>query len=210
MAKKAHGWHHPETTKQNSPIKYAATEDQIRRGELAVTGVMLPRFLYPDGHKYDPNDVLNGVLCGHILARACWHVYLGPSTAIKNTESTHKGGNADIAGLCSMTPEMIAPDFLLSVGSWDNSDGLFRYSKFFNHVVGLFDDPVDRVSHIEYFNCIVFGAPEGLVAPQALAHGGGNNFELAKQQRANKRVCLMAEAAATTVGGDENDLNMVN
>jgi len=41
----------------------------IRAGTLPVTAQLLPTFLFPDGHVYDPNDISLNVLRGHIMIR---------------------------------------------------------------------------------------------------------------------------------------------
>jgi hypothetical protein len=41
----------------------------IRTGTLPVTAQLLPTFLFPDGHVYDPDDISHNVLRGHIMIR---------------------------------------------------------------------------------------------------------------------------------------------
>ena len=36
---------------------------------LGFTAQLLPRFLFPDDHVYDPNDISHNVLRGHIMIR---------------------------------------------------------------------------------------------------------------------------------------------
>jgi hypothetical protein len=45
------------------------TIQAIRAGTLAVTAQLLPTFLFPDDHVYDPNDISLNVLRGHIMIR---------------------------------------------------------------------------------------------------------------------------------------------
>jgi uncharacterized protein DUF6698 len=45
------------------------TIQAIRAGTLPVTAQLLPTFLFPDGHVYDPNDISLNVLRGHIMIR---------------------------------------------------------------------------------------------------------------------------------------------
>ena len=53
-----------------SPLKYLLrTIQAIRSGTLAVTAQLLPTFLFPDDHVYDPNDISHNVLRGHIMIR---------------------------------------------------------------------------------------------------------------------------------------------
>jgi hypothetical protein len=49
----------------------------VRAGTLAVTAQLLPTFLFPDDHVYDPNDISHNVLRGHIMIRVyVMHIYL--------------------------------------------------------------------------------------------------------------------------------------
>ena len=41
----------------------------IRAGTLPVTAQLLPSFLFPDDHVYDPNDISLNVLRGHVIIR---------------------------------------------------------------------------------------------------------------------------------------------
>jgi len=45
------------------------TIEAICAGKLAVTAQLLPSFLFPDDHVYDPNDISHNVLRGHIMIR---------------------------------------------------------------------------------------------------------------------------------------------
>ena len=38
-------------------------------GKKSLTAHDLPRFLYPDGHVYDPEDMDKGLLTGHLPLR---------------------------------------------------------------------------------------------------------------------------------------------
>ena len=83
------GFYHPITAALLCPVKYPKTPAfvlifyscvfllkfqlrtilAIRAGTLPVTAQLLPRFLFPDDHVYDPNDVSLNVLRGHIMIR---------------------------------------------------------------------------------------------------------------------------------------------
>jgi len=111
----------------HSSYWYRRTYESIRAHTLRVTAAMLPRFLFPDGHIHDPNDMLRNVLCGHLIQRVrnCLQstrrflttsshqvaklIFQGPSTAL-DEPGAHRGkqGNAALCGLTSMTPHTIA------------------------------------------------------------------------------------------------------
>jgi hypothetical protein len=54
------------------------TIEAISAGTLPVTAQLLPTFLFPDGHVYDPNNISLNVLRGHIMIRVLLIKYLPP------------------------------------------------------------------------------------------------------------------------------------
>jgi hypothetical protein len=83
------GFFHPITAALLCPLKYPKTPqfvsifysrvlllnfqlrtiEAIRAGTLPVTAQLLPSFLFPDDHVYDPNNISLNVLRGHIMIR---------------------------------------------------------------------------------------------------------------------------------------------
>lgn len=83
------GFNHPVTAALLCPVKYPKTPQfvsnfyyrvlllkfqlrtiiAIRAGTLPVTAQLLPTFLFPDDHVYDPNAISLNVLRGHIMIR---------------------------------------------------------------------------------------------------------------------------------------------
>ncbi|KAG6826153.1 hypothetical protein H0H92_000934 [Tricholoma furcatifolium] len=196
LQKLLHGWNHLVIARALCPVKYDPTEEtlnKIREGQLSVTAALLPRLLFPDDHVHDPTDISKDVLHGSLLPRVCRHIYLGPSTALNPGTSRGHSGNAAIAGLTKMAPKMIAYAAiqarytLSSATTWNPIDGVFKYPDFYCYIIGLFDDPDDRISHLE-----VFGSTSGmaLLPTPAPPEDENDNFELAKQQRAAKRARL--------------------
>lgn len=58
-------------------LKLQRTIEAIRAGTLPVTAQLLPSFLFPDDHVYDPNDISLNVLRGHIMIRVfLMHIFL--------------------------------------------------------------------------------------------------------------------------------------
>ncbi|KAG6847551.1 hypothetical protein H0H93_007422 [Arthromyces matolae] len=113
------------------------------------------------------------------------------------TEDRGRSGNAAIAGLTSMTPEMVAyaavqVRYTLSAAtSWDPVDGPFKYADFYTSIISLFEDDEDRQAHLSHFNCVVFGSPDGVAVEETRVNDDSDidNFAVAKQQRAQKRAC---------------------
>jgi hypothetical protein len=143
------GWAHPVTAGLLCPIEYPATQrqvlafhqftmpdkhiffstyDAIQSGAKRVDGSQLPRFLYPGGHEYDPDDMVTGLLHGHLVLRvlshllsqfvfdSCFvflevakHIFQGPSAALEEPGYHRgKGGNAAINGISSLNARAIA------------------------------------------------------------------------------------------------------
>lgn len=83
------GWNHPLTAELLCPLSWEASDTYVHypysvlttylqiystytdiiNGRKKVTANYWPRFLYPAGHKYDPNDLETGLLKGDILFR---------------------------------------------------------------------------------------------------------------------------------------------
>lgn len=52
------------------------TIQAIRAGTLPVTAQLLPSFLFPDNHVYDPDDISLNVLRGHVMIRVLFVIYI--------------------------------------------------------------------------------------------------------------------------------------
>ncbi|KAF8954655.1 hypothetical protein BDZ97DRAFT_1676131, partial [Flammula alnicola] len=150
LKKADRGFTHPVTASLLCPLKYEATQltyADILAGRKPLTAFDLPRFLYPDGHVYDPNDMDMGVLQGHLLLRVAKHIFQGPTAALERP-GYHRGrrGNAALMGLTSMTPRAIGyvcvqtRFAICAVDNWATVDGNFDYNAFFWVIVSLFDD----------------------------------------------------------------------
>ncbi|KJA15738.1 hypothetical protein HYPSUDRAFT_207595 [Hypholoma sublateritium FD-334 SS-4] len=194
------GFCHPATASLLCPVMYPDTPETynaILSGRLPVTTTMLPRFLFPDDHVYDPDDISKDLLRGHVMYRAAKHIFQGPSAALQGPGS-HRGkqGNASICGITTMTPRTIAyvatqvRFALSSTSSWTPRDGTFSYTDFYWHIVGLLDDEDDDMEGpeiIRLYNYHVFGTedPDHTTdtTPELV-----NQYDLIKQQRAAKRA----------------------
>ncbi|KAF8952928.1 hypothetical protein BDZ97DRAFT_1811726 [Flammula alnicola] len=144
------GFQHRVTAALLCPLKYEATQQtysDILAGKKCLTAYDLPRFLYPDGHAYNPDDMDTGVLHGHLLLRVAKHIFQGPTAALERP-GYHRGrrGNAALMGMTAMTPRAIAyiaiqARFAISaVDTWAPVEGNFDYNAFFWVIVSLFDD----------------------------------------------------------------------
>ncbi|KAJ3505188.1 hypothetical protein NLJ89_g7545 [Agrocybe chaxingu] len=196
--KAGRGFCHPATAALLSPIKYPVTDknlDALRERKLPVTAAMLPRFLYPDNHIFDADDVENDVLRGHVLYRSAKMIFQGPSTA-HDEPGAHRGqgGNAALCGLTSMTPMTIAyvavqvRHALSNQSSWSNTDGTFNYMEFFWNLVDLFEDEESSKEIINFYNHHVFGTDAGANTSDPFEKPVEDDYEILKRQRAAKRA----------------------
>ncbi|KAJ3511829.1 hypothetical protein NLJ89_g3879 [Agrocybe chaxingu] len=196
------GWMHPVTAELLSPIKYPATQEtynDLNRGGKNARAGDFPRFLYPDGHIYNPDDIETGILQGHLMLRVAKHILQGPTAALAGAGFHRgRGGNASLMNLSGVTPNVIAyiavqTRFALSSQSmWGKRDGLFDYQEFYWRIVSLFDDDEGQ-DIIALYNYHVFGNPPPASA-SALANSElepiteESDYDKLKEQRAAKRA----------------------
>ncbi|KAJ7290636.1 hypothetical protein C8J57DRAFT_1213273 [Mycena rebaudengoi] len=76
------------------------TYTKIRDGELSVTGLMMPRFMYRDGHAYDENDLDAGLLEGHTFRALDSNVF-GTREASKRSAPAESEGDNDFDRLAA-------------------------------------------------------------------------------------------------------------
>ncbi|KAF8148593.1 hypothetical protein B0H34DRAFT_736120 [Crassisporium funariophilum] len=102
------GFSHPTTASSLCPLKYDTTQqtyNAIIAGKKSLTAHDLPRFLYPDGHVYNLEDIDKGLLTGHLPLCVAKHIFQGPTAALERPGYHHgKRGNAALMGMTMMTP----------------------------------------------------------------------------------------------------------
>ncbi|KAJ7290571.1 hypothetical protein C8J57DRAFT_1493280 [Mycena rebaudengoi] len=204
-SKAGHGWMHPRTAELLCPLKYMAnpeTYTKIRDGELSVTGLMMPRFMYRDGHAYDENDLDAGFLEGHTFRAAMKQIYQGPSAALQaDGYNRGKAGNAALNGISALTPRDVAyvaiqlRFALSSVQNWSTSDGDFSYSDFYWNVVDSLSGE-EGAEIIQRLNFNVFGTREASKRSAPAESEGDNDFDRLAAQRAAKRARKEADSQA--------------
>jgi len=202
-SKDIRGWNHPVTAGLLCPIEHDANEStyaNIRNGTIKVTASKLPRFLYPDGYVYDPEDpetMEAGLLRGHLLIRVAKHIFMGPSAALKGP-GYKRGtrGNAIANGMTNFTPRAIAYTAvqarfaLSSMPEWSSADGDFDYPTFYWGIVALFDDGECK-DILRYFDSEVFGTSSTLATPadrEADEVPAPSSLQALKASRAAKRA----------------------
>ncbi|KAG6818233.1 hypothetical protein H0H93_006629, partial [Arthromyces matolae] len=207
--KSLRGWGHPQCAAALCPIELSPTQEMfanIEAGNIVVTADQFPRFLYPDEHVYDQNDVYSGLLRGHFCLRVAKHIFQGPSAAHEAPGwSRGKNGNAALSGVTSMTPRSIAyvvvqARFCISSSSqWGSWDKNFDYAKFYWNIVDIFEggEGKDIIAAFNYpvhltsaINSEVFGVSNPSIPTLTPMSGPAHpsQFELLRQQRAAKRA----------------------
>ncbi|KAG6895032.1 hypothetical protein C0992_003454, partial [Termitomyces sp. T32_za158] len=193
------GWGHPQCAAALCPVELSASDEtyaMIEAGNIIVTADQLPRFLYPDGHVFDPDNIYLNLLHGHYCFRVGKHIFQGPSSSLAEPGwSRGRSGNAALIGITSMTPRSIAyivvqARFAISSASqWGAWDKNFDYSKFYWNIVDLFEDGEGQ-DIIEAFNYQIFGMSDPSAPSTSLTPAGPSYFDLLRQQRAAKRARL--------------------
>ncbi|KAF8164690.1 hypothetical protein B0H34DRAFT_804389 [Crassisporium funariophilum] len=189
------GFQHPVTANLLCPLKYDASQrtySNILAGKKSLTAYDFPRFLYPDGHVYNPDDMEAGILHGHLLICVAKHNFQGPTAALERP-GYHCGqrGNAALMGMITMTPRAIAyvavqTQFAISaVDTWAPDEGNFNYNTFFWALIGLFNDG-EGEDIIKLYNKHVFG-PTSATEGEADVDGPPEGSDLA---------CLKAQCQA--------------
>ncbi|KAF8054780.1 hypothetical protein FPV67DRAFT_1549128 [Lyophyllum atratum] len=212
-SKMVRGWSHVQTAALLCPIEYDATAETYTRilsGALRVTADQFPRFLYPDGHIYDPEDLTKGILLGHLGLRVAKHIFQGPSAAMQGPGYCRgKGGNASIHGITTMTGRSIpyiacqARFAISSAESWASSDLGFSYETFYWNIVKLFDSGEGQ-DIIDEYNYQIFGTTRTTVpSSNEQRLPVVSSFDLLQQQRAAKRARIASQSSGDGQDGSE-------
>ncbi|KAF5369649.1 hypothetical protein D9615_010248 [Tricholomella constricta] len=211
-SKAPRGWSHPQTAALLCPIECDATQvtyDLILSNELCIDADQFPRFLFPDGHSYEADDLSTGILTGHLCFRVAKHIFQGPSTALEHP-GHHRGksGNAALHGITTMTGCSIAyvacqARFAISSAeSWNAADFNFDYEKFYWNICRLFDDGEGQ-DIIDAYNYQIWGTSRPSTECSTVhTHTRPSAFEVLQQQRAAKRARLRNQ---TSDGRPERD-----
>ncbi|KAJ7237669.1 hypothetical protein C8J57DRAFT_1478874, partial [Mycena rebaudengoi] len=155
------GWNHVCTAELNCLHKITEktpqTYTKIANGDIKVTGLMMPTFMYRDGQPYDSEDLDAGLLEGHTFCVAMKQIYQGPTAALQEGGYNRgKAGNTALNGITALTPHDIAyvaiqVRFVLSsVQTCSITDSKFNYSDFYWSVV----DSLRREEGTEIIQCL--------------------------------------------------------
>ncbi|KZP11823.1 hypothetical protein FIBSPDRAFT_898713 [Athelia psychrophila] len=104
------GFHHERTGQLLCPMEYDWDDEKIkadlRSGELAVSGMQWPNFLYAEGTTRD-DDAWLGLFRGELLVTAYRFIFTSPSSIDKDPKAT-RSGNARIHNMSVVTIPSIA------------------------------------------------------------------------------------------------------
>ncbi|KAJ7060477.1 hypothetical protein C8F01DRAFT_1142738 [Mycena amicta] len=169
LAKDQRGFRNPHTAALLLPLNLVhragelSLHDDIVAGTIHIVAEQLPAFLFPAEQK---NDVmaLKNLLTGETIIQAAKVIYHGPSALGKGDgcRGLGKDGNAELVGLKSFTPRLIAyiacqvRFALSSVTTYNKIDGEFDYDKFFKYVLKALRRKETEERVIALFNrCVV-------------------------------------------------------
>ncbi|KAJ7062202.1 hypothetical protein C8F01DRAFT_1230639 [Mycena amicta] len=171
-----HWFNHTRTGRREPSL-----HEDIVSGTIRIVSEQLPAFLFPAGQKND-TTALNHLLAGETIIQAAKVIYHGPSAMGQGDgcRGAGKDGNAELVGLKSFTPRLIAYIVcqvrfaLTSVTTYNKVDGLFDYEKFFNYVLKALSrkDTEERV--ITLFNRRVLGVTPDDAPSSSLSAGDGD------------------------------------
>ncbi|KAI0070507.1 hypothetical protein K474DRAFT_1702125 [Panus rudis PR-1116 ss-1] len=166
-SKALRGWKHEQLAHLLLPLQYTANVEtllDIEDGTVEITADDWPRFLYPDGRAYNPNDEFTDIFRGHLLLRVVKHIFTGPGTwNMGPSEQKGKPSIAKLIGMTSITSRAIAYAAVQArfaiCGSqdWSAMDRDFDHEEFYWNVVAAIDLEPDQAT-IKYFN----GSPRKL------------------------------------------------
>ncbi|KAJ7732327.1 hypothetical protein DFH07DRAFT_968430 [Mycena maculata] len=138
---------------------------RIVAGTVELTAADFPSFFWAEG-SYDPEDLDNGLLRGHLLLRVFRHIWTAPTSALNGLDKGIPAVcNARVHAKYSVEPEMVGyacaqARTILSTKQWDVRDSAYNYERMFNAVVKLFsglpDDPW-ALETLEWYQDNVFG-----------------------------------------------------
>ncbi|KAI0071524.1 hypothetical protein K474DRAFT_1606832 [Panus rudis PR-1116 ss-1] len=130
----------------------------IEDGTLEITADDWPRFLYPDGRAYDPEDEFTDIFQGHLLLRVVKHIFTGPASWNSGPgEQKGKPPVARLIGMTTITSRAIAYAAvqarfaICSAQDWSPMDRDFDHEEFFWNIVSAIDSEQDQAT-ITYFN----------------------------------------------------------
>ncbi|RXW13392.1 hypothetical protein EST38_g12462 [Candolleomyces aberdarensis] len=212
--KTARGFNHPEFARLLCPMKCVEEFDadpnlfmqKVQRGEIKILANDLPVFCYPFGHKYNPNDIEDGLCRSELLQRIMNGTLTGPSTTYGDDRASKNQSVAFKHGYTDVVPEDIAyhltglRNSLSEATSFGHKHKTFNNVKFYQHFVSLLTDGDHRSQQTLKF--ITDSIPNLRRGPKSLMtglkradSGGEDPIALIRKQRQQKESALEARQA---------------
>ncbi|KAF8271152.1 hypothetical protein EI94DRAFT_614436 [Lactarius quietus] len=181
-AKSGRGFNHDILGRLLIPVQHIAEYDRnpisvrakVNSGieGYRVTAADAPAFLYEDLAKYNPDEVMTGLMRGYFLARCLRAIFTGPKTVANHLGRNQRPGPRSIAeksGLKTVTVPIIVyvtiqARFALSdQGSWTGRDKAFDYEEFAETLFKIFElDDEWAAQTVRWWNKELFGNENGL------------------------------------------------
>ncbi|TEB40259.1 hypothetical protein FA13DRAFT_1619127, partial [Coprinellus micaceus] len=146
-SKVGRGFHHQATGKLLCPTDYdwanPNVQARLRSGELAVTGLQWPLFLWV-GSKCKEDDLWDGFMRSRLLLQAYKHIFTSPSSVDGDCKS-NRSGNAGIHGMTSVTvPSLVYVATLVcfslsDAGTWSRNDTQLDSNRFYHSLLSFLD-----------------------------------------------------------------------
>ncbi|KAI6154801.1 hypothetical protein BKA82DRAFT_23215 [Pisolithus tinctorius] len=151
-SKSLRSFHHPQLARLLCPHKYISEFDQnpnqyidrVLNGDLIFKVWLLPSFLYDQTKPYNPDDIQDSLLRGHVLFYK--HIFCGRSTAVGASTITTKPSKNKIHSIKEVSEFMIAYAAVMAYFTL-SSEEMFRkaagglvYGDFYCTIISLFEE----------------------------------------------------------------------
>lgn len=171
---------------------------RIRSGKRKVIASDFPSFCYPSG-AFNEAKMEEGLFRGSACIKAAQAIFTGPSSCTPSRDrASTRAGNAERAGIVSMTPRSIAYVLcqlrfgLSSVQNWTWKDGSFNLEQFYwNAIEAIEESPQFKEDLIEFWDDEIFGAG-GSDAPDP----GDDDGDLESTNHAEKVPSMLSRLKA--------------
>ncbi|KLO05639.1 hypothetical protein SCHPADRAFT_896097 [Schizopora paradoxa] len=222
-SKNNYGFRNDTTGRMLCPCIYNWDDPSVRQGlldcSLPVNSENHPLLAYKDC-KYNEQDEEEGLFRNDAVIRLAKLIFTSPSSINEDTSSkaATRKGNAQLAGLTSMTPRSIAyihcqlRHLMSQRGSYTSQDGKFNLYEYYWMVVDAIETGDDdfKKGLMDYWNSELFGSAQGLapavVSRQPIEEGvkakknSANRLLAQREAKAAKKAAAAAADPAATAG----------
>ncbi|KAG7093234.1 hypothetical protein E1B28_006920 [Marasmius oreades] len=190
--------------RDGDPLDQEHILEQYRGDEVEITADNIPAFCY-DVDAVKSRERASGLFKSPFLIRVSPITFSSKLLLMKVNRvkaKQKKADNAQVMGISAITPELIAYTAVLArfamstATSWDEHDGSFSYSDFYEALLEYFYDGQKAFQDeiIEFWNMHLFAHEKGRVDPPKTRRrpAQGSGRELLKRERARERAVAAA------------------